>query len=86
MEVGELVFAKQDKKHKYMTPFNPEPHKVVAVNKSMVSVRDVDGREFTRDRSFFKRAMWVKVVRYGNERPYEVLTSRRIEPDIQIDD
>lgn len=54
LRVGDIVVAKQKRKSKWLTRFGKMRLKVTRVKGSLVSVRERQGREFTRDRTFFK--------------------------------
>jgi hypothetical protein len=52
--VGDVVLVRQKRTNKFMTKYSSVPHKITAINNSMISVVDDTGREFTRDASRFK--------------------------------
>ncbi|KAM9808926.1 uncharacterized protein LOC133158174 isoform X1 [Syngnathus typhle] len=53
LKEGDVVLIQQRKTGKLVTPFNPNPYKVIAVNGTMVTARRQDHR-LTRHRSHFK--------------------------------
>ena len=49
-----MFIKRDDSKKKSDTPYHPQPHTVVAKKGSMVTAKDGDGNEVTRNSSLFK--------------------------------
>ena len=58
LEKGDTVYVKRDttKKKKSDTPYRLEPHTIISKKGSMVTASDSDGKNVTRNSSFFKQA------------------------------
>ena len=66
LNLGDEVIAKQKRNSKWKTRFGPEVFIVKATKGSMITVRNSSNtKEFTRDRSYFKKRSWE--VSKGNE-------------------
>ena len=53
--VGDSVLVKQDKKDKLTTPFSPKPFTVERKKGTMITAKNKDSEQITRNASFFKK-------------------------------
>ena len=53
LNIGDTVFAKQKRTNKWMTRFGSAEYEVKTIKGSMITAVDRNGRELTRDRSWF---------------------------------
>lgn len=51
--IGDLVLVKQKKTNKFSTPFQPQPFRIIEINKSMITATS-KGTNITRNSSHFK--------------------------------
>ena len=55
LKIGDDVLVKQPKQNKLSTPYSPEPYQVIKQKGSMITVKNDDKKEMTRNSSFFKK-------------------------------
>lgn len=55
LRIGDIVLAKRKRTSKWQTRFGEDKWRVSGVKGTMVTAVDADGRELTRDRTWFKR-------------------------------
>ena len=55
LKIGDDVLVKQPKQNKLSTPYSPEPYQVIKQKGSMITVKNDDEKEITRNSSFFKK-------------------------------
>ena len=67
---------KQPKQNKLSTPYSPEPYQVIKQKGSMITVKNDDEKEITKNSSFFKKIETVMI----KLRPQMTLCQRNPSP------
>ena len=55
LKIGDGVLVKQPKQNKLSTPYSPEFYQIIKQKGSMITVKNDDEKEITRNSSFFKK-------------------------------